>query len=215
MSRCGKLLWWFLGAWLIAVGCGVATPTPRILDNRLASPVPFLGPSREVVVWVDPSFTSDNQASLASAHSTREILEHLGVRVVYVLYGEPSDGSSTINQRISSSQPHRIIYVYNWLNLDSNSGTVGVYPYRTDRIYIDETRCGSPREFRTVFLHEFGHWAGLSHICLTEQQKNEPRNRCDLRMPVGPAIMNPIVSNNTPEVFTPLDDLARSAAYSL
>lgn len=220
MQRTPLSLWrllfkFFLGLWLVAVGCSAGTGNQRFLQNPIASPVPTLGPGREVVLWVDPSFSTVNQQAVSSEYASREILEHLGVRVVYMLNGELSDGSSTINQRIGSTQPTRTVYVYNWLNTDADSGTIGVYPYRTNRLYLDETRINTPREFRTVFLHEFGHWAGLKHVCATLEQLENERLGCDLTVPVGPAVMNPFISNNTPEGYTPLDDRERQNQYSI
>lgn len=200
----------FYGLMVVLLGCVWNLP-PAISINRPASPVPMLGPGREVVLWIDPSFSLCNQQVLTDAYTTREILEHLGVTVVYSMNGQQD--RPTISDRVLSNRTPTV-YVYNWLNTNPDSNVLGLYPLTRNRLYLDETRISSPRMFRTVFLHEFGHWAGLKHVCLTLGELAVTAHECTPGI-TGPAIMNPGVTESSPEGFTSFDDAERRRSYPI
>jgi len=202
----------FYGLCITILGCVSFLHRP-ITNNPTGSPVSHLGPGREVILWVDPSFSSSNQRAMTDGYTTREILEHLGVSVVYSMNGVQS--RPTVSDRVNGNgNGTPIVFVYNWLNTDPDSSVLGLYPLTRNRLYLDETRISSPRTFRTVFLHEFGHWAGLKHVCLTVQELADPAHECTPGI-IGPAVMNPGVNENSPEGFTSLDDEERRLRYVL
>ncbi len=70
-------------------------------------------------------------------------------------------------------------------------------------IRLATNRMSSQHQVKMVFMHEFGHWLGMQHIC----NGSEPQERWDECSVVGngPAIMNPYNNPTMAAVFTELD----------
>lgn len=95
------------------------------------------------------------------------------------------------------------LYVLRW-NGGINSGSLGLFEHHSSFVRVDAEAMASRQQLQTVFMHEFGHWLGMSHVCTGREAI--VRRDCS---PVGrgAAILNPFSDPLMPPRFTVLDKL--------
>ncbi len=96
------------------------------------------------------------------------------------------------------------IFVRKWIS-SRDSNVIGQYIHGQSQVLIDSTRVSTRTELDILFLHEVGHWLGLTHICLPSD-KSEPSSSSSCS-PVGTgvAIMNPTINYSSSSDFSELD----------
>ena len=140
-------------------------------------------PLRHVSIYIDASF-SYNQIELIR-QSTRN-LTFLNIRV-----------SEVADIRNSNLE------IRFWNNDSCAKNFYGLYTSNTNYILIDPNCVVNNNQFTIGIQHEFGHWLGMAHICLSSFGQT---NNCS---PVGfgVAIMNPFTFPYSPSTMSRLDRL--------
>lgn len=112
---------------------------------------------------------------------------------------------SGLNLRYIEVVDHPDLYVQKWINPRPEDMSLGLYFSNTNFILIDSGRIFTELQLRAAILHETGHWLGMRHVCL-DQENNLPKYGCS---PVGygPGIMNPLLTFDHVQEFTTLDIL--------
>jgi hypothetical protein len=92
------------------------------------------------------------------------------------------------------------LYVSRWNS--GHSPNIGLYNYRTSYILVDPQRMATEEQLSSVFMHETGHWLGMSHVCTGMETLR--RTDCS---PVGhgTSVMNPFTDPGLMPRFSDLD----------
>ena len=107
--------------------------------------------------------------------------------------------------RLVDSRSDADVVVYNWNNT-WNETYVGFQPIGSDIVLLDVNKLYIDEGFQIAFMHEFGHWLGMKHICRWPNEVEECSS-----VGTGPAVLNPaigyLINNdcNFTDFFTSLD----------
>lgn len=157
----------------------------RYRMNEYTNVTYFLNSSRAITVYVNENIDGRHIQLIRNSLKAFKLLH--GIRV------ELTDNPSAAN-----------IVVHNWVNFQDDD-IIGVQPVYTNDIFIDIGRIaatGDDGVFQSVFLHEFGHWLGMDHVCRFPEERFF--YRCS-RVGYGIAVMNRIIDYGAPIIYTDLD----------